>query len=375
MIYDMVMEEMHSRKAYKYETYVPFYTISYAVHAFNLMNNKRKIYYEGKKILNSRLPILFVSPAGFMKSYYLTNMAGDPDVGVFNNSGFKVGYEQSMTEAGLVGTIGKDGFGEPRFIPGAAAVYNEGMMLIDEFSGITQAMKSSGNNQMDSQLLTILDGGHVVKRLASGMHEYDTRLTLWTGVQPAKIDMSSGLGRRFCYMLFMPTRHDNKMIMKARHDAKNIRPDPTEMLKIQNMNKSFVASMNTIERIEYPNEILSLYESMGIFSFEAQLYDQLILGYNLAKFGAKKKMELTINDELRTLLTREKEWRLEINLGVDLGLMKNMIKILGGKTNTQMLAAECTMVGWNAEQMNSVLNDMVRYNMICRVGNKVELAK
>ncbi len=373
MIYDMILEEMKSRKAYLYERYAPYYTISFACHSFNLMNHKRKIYYEGKKILNARLPILFVSPAGFMKSFYLTNMAGDKDVGVFNNAGMKVGYEQSMTEAGLVGTLGKDGFGEQRAIPGAAEIYKDGLMLVDEFSGITQAMKSSTNNQMDSQLLTILDGGHVVKRLACGMHEFDTSVTLWTGVQPAKIDMASGLGRRFCYMLFMPTRKDNREIMKARHHAKNIIPDPTEMLKINNMNKSFINSLTTIDRVNYPDEILNLYESMGIFSFEAALYDQLILGYNLSKFGAKKKMDLIINDELKMLLTQEKEWRLEINLGVDLGLMKNMIKILGGKTNTQMLASECTMVGWNAEQMNSVLNDMMRYNMVKRIGNKVEL--
>lgn len=375
MIFDMVMEEMKDRKAYKYETFTPFYTMSFAVHNFNLMNQKRHIYYEGKKIINSRLHLLFVSPAGFMKSYYLSNMAGDKDAGIFNNSDVKVGYEQSMTEAGLVGTIKTDAFGEKKVNKGMAEEYSDGMVLVDEFSGITQAMKSTMNNQMDSQLLSILDSGRVVKRLATGEHAFVTNLTLWAGVQPAKIDMASGLGRRFCFMLFMPTREDNRQIMIARHNAKNVEPQAKEMLKIQNINKSFVKSLNTIDRINYPEECLSLYDKMSIFSFEAQLYDQLILGYNLAKFGAQKKMDLEINDELLRLLKKEREWRMEINLGVDLGLMKNMINLLGGKTNVGLLARECTMVGWNAEQMNSVLNEMVKYGMVFRGGKSVELVK
>jgi hypothetical protein len=84
---------------------------------------------------------------------------------------------------------------------------------------------------------------------------------------------------------------------------------------------------------------------------------------------------LEINDELLKLLKREREWRMEINLGVDLGLMKNMINLLGGKTNVGLLARECTMVGWNAEQMNSVLNEMVKYGMVFRGGKTVELVK
>lgn len=375
MIFDMVMEEMKDRKAYLYERFTPFYTMSFAVHNFNIMNSKRKIFYEGKKIINSRLHLLFVSPAGFMKSYYLSNMAGDKDAGIFNNCGVKVGSEQSMTEAGLVGTIKSDAFGEKEVKKGMAEEYQDGMVLVDEFSGITNAMKSSMNNQMDSQLLSILDSGKVVKRLVAGAHSFDTHLTLWAGVQPAKIDMSSGLGRRFCYMLFMPTREDNKQIMIARHYAKNCAPKAAEMTKIQNINKSFVASLGTIDRINYPDECLSLYDKMGIFSFEAQLYDQMILGYNLAKFGAQKKMDLEINDELLRLMKLEREWRMEINLGVDLGLMRNMINLLGGKTNISLLGRECTMVGWNAEQMNSVLNEMVRYGMVFRAGNKVELVK
>jgi len=90
-----VMEELDSREAYKREVYAPYYVCSYATHCFNLANQKNEIYWESKRLPNMRLHVLFVSPAGYMKSYYLGTMGGDK-YAIFKEAGIQVGYEQSL---------------------------------------------------------------------------------------------------------------------------------------------------------------------------------------------------------------------------------------------------------------------------------------
>jgi hypothetical protein len=140
-IYDLILEELASREAYLHEVYAPLYVCSYAVHAFNLMNQHREIYFSGKRLPNMRVHILFISPSGFMKTYYLDNMGRDSHSGIFYKTDVSIGAEQSMTEAGFVGTIASVN-GLAISSPGAAELNKDGILLVDEFKGITEALKN-----------------------------------------------------------------------------------------------------------------------------------------------------------------------------------------------------------------------------------------
>lgn len=375
-VMEAVMEELKARSVYLYETYAPYYVCSFMTHAFNQMNQRREIYWDSKRVPNMRLHILFVAPAGFMKSFYMGTMGGER-FSIFRNCGVPIGFEQSMTEAAFVGTIRDiDGIGHPTL--GAAADYKDGMLLIDEFSALTNAMKVQYNSQMDAQLLAALDHGHVVKRLGTGRIEYTTNLTLWAGVQPAKYDLSSGLGRRMCFLLFLPTKLDNIALMRTMHKTRNIKPDVREMDNLWGLIKNSVSNMERIETIDFGDSVLKLYEELNLFSYESSYFDRLLLGWHLATYGPEPHMMIEAQDkELLQLVNREKKWRDEIAAGVDHAQMMKIIKTCGSSIDGKLqitkpdLIQECTMVGWNARQVADVLTELTRFGMIENHGARV----
>lgn len=375
-VMEAVMEELKARSVYLYETYAPYYVCSFMTHAFNQMNQRREIYWDSKRVPNMRLHILFVAPAGFMKSFYMGTMGGER-FSIFRNCGTPIGFEQSMTEAAFVGTIRDiDGVGHPTL--GAAADYKDGLLLIDEFSALTNAMKVQYNSQMDAQLLAALDHGHVVKRLGTGRIEYTTNMTLWAGVQPAKYDLSSGLGRRMCFLLFLPTKLDNVALMRTMHKTRNIRPDVREMDNLWGLIKNSVSNMECIETIDFGDSVLKLYEELNLFSYESSYFDRLLLGWHLATYGPEPHMMIEAQDkELLQLVNREKKWRDEIAAGVDHAQMMKIIKTCGSSIDGKLqitkpdLIQECTMVGWNAKQVADVLTELTRFGMIENHGARV----
>lgn len=368
-IMEAVMDELHSRNAYKCEVYAPYYVCSYATHGFNLMNQRKQVYWESKRLPNMRLHMLFVAPPGYMKTYYISVMGGDR-YSVFGGGGIHIGFEQSMTEAGFIGTITNvNGVNCPT--EGAALTFQNGMLLIDEFSAITNALKVQYNSQLDSQLLAALDHGRVFKRLGGGKIEYQTNLTLWAGVQPARYDLTSGLGRRMCFLLFLPTRYDNEQLMEIMQRTRNIRPNEVEMNKLWGKIESWVKAMDVIEELEYDDSVFNIYKKMGLFSYESSYFDRLLLGWTLSTYGPDKKVVVSAKDsEVQKLLMREKVWRDEIGQGVDYVQLVKLIKTAGCQVDGKIkvgrkdLVSEAIMVGWNAQQVHEMLIEMAKFGMV-----------
>jgi hypothetical protein len=357
------MSELADRQAYKREIYAPYFTCSYAVHAFNLMNQKREIYYAGKQLPNMRCHLLFVAPPGFMKTYYLQTMAADPH-GIFHGTEIQIASEQSMTEAGFVGTVvSVNGLGINN--PGAAELNKDGLLLIDEFKAISDALKNQMNSQMETQLLAALDHGRVFKRLSSGAIAYQTNLSMWAGIQPGSYDLSSGLGRRLIFMVFLPTYADNIALMDIMHRTQNVRPNPQAMSVLWSNIDDQVHQMDTINKIEFDDSILKLYHEMDIYSFESSYFNRLILGYHLMKREIEPVMHLDVTDpDLVTLLQNEKMWRDDIANNLDFVQIRRIVTLHGGTCARRDIVKECSMVGWNAKQVYEKLADMIKYRLI-----------
>jgi hypothetical protein len=321
-IMNLVLEEMKSRGAYLYDLYSPPYVCSFAAHCFNLLNHRNEIYWESKRIPNMRLHLMFIAPPGFMKSYFMNNMGADPTSGIFANTKIKVGVEQSVTEAGLIGTfIRVDD--SPVETDGSARIYKDGVMIIDEFSAMTNASKTTYNNQLDTQLLAALDHGRVRKRLGSGFIEYQTNFTIWGGVQPARYDFTSGMGRRFYFLAFLPTKQDDEILREVKERTRNIRVDKNEMSKLWGRIDHWIDSMEVIKRLEFDDSVGKMYSKIGVYSYDTQVMDRIIVGYHLATYGAEERMVVGVHDkELIDLLRREKQWRDDIHTGLPLVHLK-----------------------------------------------------
>lgn len=371
-IYDTIMEEMFSREVYMCETYAPYFIASHSIHCFNLMNQRNRVYWAGKDVPNMRLHLVFVAPPGYMKSYYMTQFAGGSS-GIYKNAGISIGVAETVTEAAYVGTLSTTN-GFPKRLSGLAERHKEGLLLVDEFSAVTNACKSQINSSLDAQLLASLDHGHVVKDLAAGTIDFVTNLTLWTGIQPARYDLSSGLGRRMCFLLFLPTQQDNDNLLKAVHHARNMEPDMSQLRLLWARLKKFKEGFKEIEKVTFSDDVLSLYSKMGLFSYDSNYFDRLLLGLTLAKDGYSKEVHVEVNDkEIRVILQREKAWRDTIMMGAEHAQVEKILAIHGGTMTIREITKASVMYGWDAQRVGRVVNEMMRIGMIDRKGNVIEL--
>ena len=356
-IWDRVNKELEERDVYKREIYAPYFIASWAIHVFNLENQRRKMYWEASQVPNMRGHLLFVAPPGWMKSFYMNTM-GSGSHSIFKGSGIKIGAEQYMTEAGFVGTFTSNG-GTTVPIEGAAKQYENGIMIIDEFSAITKALQMQHSNQLDNQLLTALDHGHVTKRLGAGKIEFDTRMTLWAGVQPARFDLTSGMGRRLQYLVFIPTKADNEYLMDTMHGNRNQAPNQKHLQGMWNDMLKFKDDMRKVQTVEFDDSVLNMYKSLGLYSFEASYFDRLVLGYQIAMYGPEKHMTISMKDNLLIeLVSRQKKWRSQISMGIENIQLLKIIELAGDNPSRTQIVEDAAMYGWNAQQVFEMLKDM-----------------
>jgi len=64
-LFDEGLKILSRRKIVFAERFIPYFFMSYGSHIFNLMNKRRRIYYEHSRIPDMRLHLLFVAPPGF----------------------------------------------------------------------------------------------------------------------------------------------------------------------------------------------------------------------------------------------------------------------------------------------------------------------
>lgn len=372
MIYEPILEEFKSRRAYKYEEFAPFYICSFACHVFNLYNKKREVYYEAKEVPSLRMHILFVAPPGWSKSFYLKQFL-QGKYAIFTNCGIDVGFEQTLTEAGFVGTVKMEA-GEIFIIDGAAKIYAEGILGIDEFSAITKALQTQHSSQLDTQLLAALDHGNVYKRLGAGKLEYETNLTLWAGVQPARFDLTSGMGRRFMYLVFFPSRKDADELLEYWWKSKNVHPNLVELEKLKTKIRAFVKEVEKIRKIEFDDRILAEYRKLGLFPFEGSYFDRLLIGYHLAAYGPDHVLKISMDDaELRRLINLEIQWRRAVMLDPETKQVMKLLVSLGGEVKKDKFLEECTMLGLDVKKTLVLVEQMRRMNWVEVKGDVIKV--
>lgn len=369
-IYDAVMEEMKTRKIYKYETFSPYFISSYVCHRFNMMNQERKVYYVGKDLPNTRLHLCFVAPPGASKTIFMHNFGGSEHA-IFKNTGTNILYKQSINEASFVGTINPTNNTQRM---GIAEEHDKSIILVNEFSGLTEAMKASYNTNLEVALLEALDHGRMHKAMANTQFDYQTNLTLVCGIQPSRINISGGLGRRFCYLLNIPTHDENREMRKYRSEMRNVTPNARELNELWLNIKEFKDTIHQIRSITYDESVEEQYTINGIYNFEVNIFDNLLLGYSLAKHGVEKDVVITADtEEEKMIIENQKEWRDTIQQGTDFKIIENVLKKIGAETTMYELSRDCLLYGWNISQVTSIVKHMIDAGIIEKNKNMISL--
>jgi len=267
------------------------------------------------------------------------------------------------TEAGYVGTIKSTKSGNKKKEYGAAHEYKKGILGIDEFEVISNMLETDYGKSLDTQLLTSLDQGFLTKRLADGKIQYETQLTLWTGSQPMRFDLSSGLGRRLFFIYFIPTKEEEEKITKARRIETEI-PDMKVFERMQGEIELLEANIDILEDVSYDKEFYDFLEKYNVPHYEEIPYERFALGYTLATTDiVNPKLKITLNKELKEHMLNEIKWRRQIKRGPQISQVEQLLKDNGAMLLSN-LKDKLTDFGLTYEQASQTLNTMLKNDMI-----------
>lgn len=378
-LYDLILEELKHRQSAQYDRFPRFYIASVGAHLFNLANQEKRFYWQSGLMPNTRMHIMFVSPPGFSGTFWLEQfLRTDPEVtkkggqdsALLHDSGIDITFEGSMTEAGFVGTV-KFIDSQPVITAGAAQMFNKSIIGIEEFSAITTMMQAQHSRLLDSAMLSALDKGYVIKHLAGGRISYRTNLTLWVKTQPARYDLSSGLGRRFFFLNFIPTRRDREEVDDAYEKGKNVRADYSRLEVIRERFKDLREQINAIEVISFDAQIRSYLRQMGIIHYERMLYEKMLIGYWIMKGKFAKELFVTLDDESTKMVKLEIFWRDQIRRGAQYAQIFAILRDHDGHLPEWKLKEDLLLFGLDWSQGTQVIEELVRLKALRRQGGEI----
>lgn len=363
--FDTSLRYFNESKVALAEKFIPYYVASSCCHLLNLENQKREFYLEHDRLANLRIHMFMCAPPGYMKSFLLQKfILGDR--AVLYETPIKSDFEGSMTEAAFTGSI-KVVDGEPTIIYGAAYEHREAIVGIEEFAALANTMKMEHSVNLDNALLTALDSGLLIKRLAMGPIKYWTQITMWTGSQPSRFDLTSGMGRRLVFIFFIPTDAEMSLIRKYRRLGKNLRVSDDTLYRVRNSIEAVAADIPEIKKIVFADDFYRMMDDLRVPHFEEALYERLAMGYHISiAEEVPETLEVYTTKTLREMIDREHGWRLDVKKGAEFSQVMEVIR--------SMPAADMTVIklrlvdfGLSYSHATSLLNSMAKMKMIAFV--------
>jgi hypothetical protein len=286
------------------DEFVPYYHAAFGCHVLNLMNRRREhpLYARTGSIPDLRLNIFFVGPPGFSKSYFC-DIHFDNSFGVapsFPNR--EVSY---MTLPGLIGSVyGKDDDGNVLKEQGVAETFKEHIIWCEEFTSISEVMKAEHSAGMSGLLLQLTDNGKVSRDMKFGHLEYQSFATLFLGTQTERLDLISGLSRRFLFLDLNPDAKDIQDYNKAWEEGEGIEPDWKTITNLREGWAMVAAGPPNLSHIALTPEYLKFRESLPIIHIDKDVLNRLAIGWNLVNTFKwnDKVLEVAIPTELQRLI-------------------------------------------------------------------------
>jgi len=361
-VFEMILKELRERKCAHVDRYPPFYIASIGAHIFNLRNQKAPLWLEAGRIADSRLHIMFVSPPGFSKSFWLEQfMRGAQSL--LDGSTIDYVMEGAMTEAGFIGTT-RSNKGTIIETPGLAEEHSNAIIGIEEFSALSHLMQTQYSSLLDTALLNALDSGWCYKRLAAGSIKYKTNLTLWCGTQPARFDLSSGLGRRFLFLQLIPTQRDFDLIRSRRREAKGIQYNVHRMDLIKLGLRAKIRAVGDLETLEWSPRIYQLFDRLKIVHYEEALFEKLILGYNVMSKTFDRKLRVDLDETLESMVRQEIYWRDQIRKGSEYAEVLVILRDAGGSLPLKTLRDRLVYFGLDMRQSTELVRSMIALRLL-----------
>lgn len=298
------------------DKFLVYMLMSYGCHITNIVNRQHAVFQYQRRIPDLRVQILFTAPPRFSKSLFI-KQAIDPDYGLLNAGIYKaldgspgMRYAGYCTEARWTGSS-KQEEGSVVEDMGLAKKYQYGIIGMEEFAAITNAMKQSHSNHMEQSFALSLFDGDVYKDLKGITLDYHTDVTLFAGNQIMRFNLGGGIFSRFLHMFWVPSLAEVRKIGEMIWEGDNLESDTTRLhnyrkeLHIQHKN------LKAVRRIEFNDDVKEFL--IGMPHYEQLLYRNLILGYNIMKdSNIPERLDIHMDEDIAKHVNRAKEWRMQL---------------------------------------------------------------
>jgi len=315
-IYHDIMELLSSRMVSKVDVMAPLYICSIGAHIFNGVNKTSRVLTEGALIADSRIHVIMITVPGFGKSFMLKQFL-EKEIGICWGTKIHPTWVASMTTAAFIGSIKMDKDGQPMVTRGICERFKKSIVGIHEFAGITNSMALSYNVELNDALLLALDDGSVRKNVATGEIEFTTELTLFSAVQPARYNLTSGLGRRLCFLVYIPTLEDVERLRKTRRRSRYVVDNKKLLNKIREEIDQKHEDIKKIQKITFTDKLYDWLEKNKVIPYEEVLYERIGIGYAIMTQSIKDELVVDLDDELERIFIQQHQDRMSIKEGVD----------------------------------------------------------
>ena len=218
----------------------------------------------------------------------------------------------SITEAGMFGSVNEDGeiVGRP-----LAREMCGGILAFEEMSSLWISNRKDHSTDMVNGLLTSTDSGRVQKVMRNGWVRYNTRYTIWGGTQPARLELESGLDRRFFIIQIGMSKEKELAYKKAQSAQARMKSDERADLarraiaiKDWFLRRQKDIMQRPISGVVFDDEIDDWIQQPAVRNFESDLFRRLAIGYAMMKSNWQggilhvawsDKLESILNDSLR----------------------------------------------------------------------------
>lgn len=366
-LWDETYEHIDRSMLFADELAVPF-LVSVGAHIGNLRQNERflkpdsgrePIWFVNGRPEDLRVPVLTVAPPGFSKSHTMK-----PFIGKEGILPFPTKFEGPISEAGLVGSIrqGEDGADETR---GLAWHYRNGIVAFNEMSNIIGVQEQEKNAKLINQFMEMISEGEVSKTLLAGTVTYHTFITPWGGTQPARLDTSSGVGRRFLFSMKSWTGADKSALIDIRGDREL--EGRWDMLATQRIKTQLMDLMVNFDpsEIVVPDDTFDWLKNICKNHLQLGLMEKVLLGRAVLEQGDQDVITLNIDEEQKLMVKNMLLDIERVSIGSDRSLLIQVLDVLpGDKWTKKEIYEEFRSYSYDWDKFNNLLYSSMKTGLI-----------
>jgi len=192
---------------------------------------------------------------------------------------------------------------------------------------------------------------------------------MWTGSQPTRLELASGIGRRFHMLEFIPSRDERKVIALHRRQGRGVRTSSRRVMRIKNALEEVIDKAKLIERIDFTKEFDDFLGKFELIHYEEELMERMAMGYTVMNGEFDKVLQIRTTRELEGILEHAIKERKSVKMGSDINQVVYVLQDYGGEMSVSEMIYELAFFGLDSRTSYKLITTASSIGRITMRGN------